>query len=168
MQMNNELEMLSTRLSKLESDYAELLRGDRETKQRYSALKTMVRELTDNTVRASDKAAASAQKALLAGHLASDAAKEAAILGAIRVAELALDAAKTSADAAADAAVAASEAWTVALIAAGHSAESDLLKMSTKASEASKAATIAAAKALEVFSDAFVIVKQAATRKPLA
>ncbi|WP_301100817.1 hypothetical protein [Propionivibrio sp.] len=108
--MNEEFVKLNARLAKLEKDYADLLEGGDETKRRYSSLLTMVRELTTNTVQASAKAAESAEKSLVAGHLAAQAAKDAIIMGAIQVADMALEAAKASADAAAEAAVAAAEA----------------------------------------------------------
>jgi hypothetical protein len=49
-------------------------------------------------------------------------------------------------------------------VAAGHNAESELLTMATKASEASRTATAAAKEALNVFIEAFDAVKKATVR----
>jgi len=160
--MSGELEELYARLAKLETEHAELCKASAETKQRYTSLLQMMKELTANAVEASTRAAASAEKSLLASQQAAFAAKEAAIVGAIQVADAALTAAKAAADAAGEAAIASTEAWTAALVAAGHNANMELLAMSSKASQSSRDATAFAKEALRVFVDAFEVVKRAA------
>jgi hypothetical protein len=159
--MTEELKDVYARLAKLEGEHAALLENSAETQRRYTALLHMIKELTANAVQASVKASVSAEQSLLAGQQAAVAAKEAAVSGAISVAETALAAAKAAADAAANAAIAAGEAWTAALVAAGHNADSELLLLSSQASQASQDANAAAKKALNVFTEAFEVVKRA-------
>ena len=159
--MADEFEELHARLAKLETEHAELCKASAETKQRYTSLLHMMKELTANAVEASTRATASAEKSLLASQQAAFAAKEAAIAGAVQVAEAALTAAKAAADAAGEAAIASTEAWTAALVAAGHNANMELLAMSSKASQSSQAANAFAKEALRIFGDAFEMVKRA-------
>jgi predicted nuclease with TOPRIM domain len=162
--MADESEELHARLASLEVEHAELREASAETKQRYTSLLHMMKELTANAVEASTRAAASAEKSLLASQQAALAAKEAAVAGAMQVADAALTAPKAAADAAEEAAIAFMEAWTAALVAAGHNANMELLAMSSKASKSSRDVAAFAKEALHVFVDAFEAVKRATAR----
>lgn len=165
MASQSELEILTQRIAKLEAAQAQQKELAAETERRYGSLKAMMLEVTQNASNASVRAELASKKALLASTQAGLAAKTAAEVGALSVADTALTAAHAAADAAGDAAAAAAEAWKSALLAAGHTAESQLMQMSIRAGDASQSAAAAAIKALKVFTEAYEAVKRVALSK---
>jgi hypothetical protein len=163
--VNESCDELRARLSKIEREHVVLLARSTEAKVRYASVLQMMRGLTANALRGSLRAAAASEKSLIAVQQAVTAAKEAALNGSLELAEAALAVAKTAADAAAEAAQASVEAWKAALVASGHNAETELLAMSAKARDASKAANASARAALDVFTDAFDRVKATASHQ---
>lgn len=155
------LQELYLRIAKLETEQADLVASRDQSVKQYGTLLFMIKELTINSSAAAKRASLAADKALLAGQLAARTARDSLIRGAIEVADVALDGAKAASEAAVEAAGAAVESRNAALLAAGHNADEELLRMSSQASYASKDAAQAAATALHVFSEAYDAVSKA-------
>lgn len=129
-----------------EGGHAAVIVGHDDFERRYVVLLHMVKELTLNSSQAALRSEAAAAKALLAGKMAAAAARAATLdaRSAAGVGEHCAKALEAASEAAAEAAAAAGQARTAVLLAAGHSADPDLMKLSCKASDAAKGAAAAA------------------------
>ncbi len=141
---------LRVRHATREDGHAARIVRPEDFERRYAILLHMVKELTLNCAQAANASQAAGAKSLLAGKLAATVAQTALAKGFSELSGPAFEAAQAACEAAAHAATSSTQAWTAALVAAGHSADRELLKLSADAGAAARSAGAAAEQALQI------------------